>query len=77
MYAVTLQCVVPEDRTLTVRLPDSIQPGVHEVMLIIGGTVARPPLAVHGGLMRFSGVVPSLSGVDGLAAQHASRAEWQ
>jgi|CXWL01.1.fsa_nt_gi hypothetical protein len=78
MYAVTLQCVVPEERTLTVRLPDSIQPGAHEVMLIIDEAVARPTLAVaQGGLMQFSGTAPSLAGVDGLAAQQALRAEWQ
>lgn len=27
MYTVTLQCEIPEERTLTVKLPDSIQPG--------------------------------------------------
>jgi hypothetical protein len=77
MYALTLQCHIPEERTLTVKLPDSIQPGTHEVMVIIDEAQARPPQAVQGGLMRFSGAIPSLADVDGLAAQRALRTEWQ
>jgi N-acetylglucosaminyldiphosphoundecaprenol N-acetyl-beta-D-mannosaminyltransferase len=41
MYSVTLQCEIPEERILTVKLPASIQPGTHEVMVIVDGAEAR------------------------------------
>lgn len=77
MYAVTLQCEIPEERTLIVKLPDSIQPGTHEVVVIIDEVEARSPRTVRGGLMRFAGAIPSLASVDGVAAQRAMREEWQ
>jgi hypothetical protein len=77
MYAVTMQCEIPEERTLTLKLPDSIQPGTHEVMVIVDEAEARSSRAAGGGLMRFAGAIPSLVGVEGLAAQRAMREEWQ
>lgn len=44
MYAITLQCEIPEERTLVVKLPDSVQPGTHEVVVIVGEVEARPPV---------------------------------
>lgn len=77
MYSVTLQCEIPEERTLTVKLPDTIQPGTHEVMVIVDEAEARSSCAAGGGLMRFAGAIPGLVGVEGLAAQRAMREEWQ
>lgn len=77
MYAVTLQCEIPEERTLTVKLPDSIQPGTHEVMVIIDEVEAKSSRIVRGRLMRFAGAIPSLADVEGVAAQRAMREEWQ
>lgn len=78
MYAMTLQCEIPEERTLVVKLPDSIQPGTHEVMVIVDEVEAKPSRAGQGGgLMRFSGAIPSLANVDGVAVQQAMREEWQ
>jgi len=77
MYAVTLQCEIPEERILTVKLPDSIQPGTHEVMVIIDEAGARVSHVAQGGLMRFAGAIPSLADVDGVGAQRAMREEWQ
>lgn len=77
MYALTLQCEIPDERTLTVKLPDSIQPGTHEVMVIIDEAEARVSHVVQGGLMRFAGSIPSLADVDGVAAQRAMREKWQ
>jgi hypothetical protein len=77
MYAVTMQCEIPEERTLTVKLPDSIQPGTHEVMVIVDEVEARSSRVARGGLMRFAGAIPSLADVEGVAAQRAMREEWQ
>lgn len=77
MYAVTLQCEIPEERTLTVKLPDSIQPGAHQVMVIIDEAVAKSSRAVQGELMRFAGSIPSLADMDGVAVQRTLREEWQ
>ena len=59
------------------QVPDSIQPGMHEVMVIIDEVEARSSRAVRGGLMRFAGAIPSLVDVEGVAAQRAMREEWQ
>lgn len=75
MYAVTLQCEIPEERTLVVKLPDSIEPGPHEVMVIVDAAVSAP--AGMGSPMRFAGAIPALGGVDAVAAQRAMREEWQ
>ena len=77
MYAVTLQCEIPEERTLIVKLPDSIQPGTHEVMVIIDEVEAKSPRPVPRELMRFAGSIPSLADVEGVAAQRAMREEWR
>ena len=77
MYALTLQCEIPEERTLTVKLPNSIQPGTHEVMVIIDEVEAKSAHTVRGGLMRFAGAIPSLADVEGVAPQRAMREEWQ
>lgn len=77
MYSVTLQCEIPEERTLTVKLPDSIQPGMHEVMVIVDEAEARSSRVARGGLMRFAGAIPSLADADGVAVQQAMRGEWQ
>lgn len=77
MYAVTMQCEIPEERTLTLKLPDSIQPGTHEVMVIVDEVEAKSPRVAQGGLMRFAGAIPGLADVDGVSAQRAMREEWQ
>lgn len=77
MYSVTLQCEIPEERTLTVKLPDTIQPGTHEVVVIVDEAEARSSRMARGGLMRFAGAIPGLVDVDGLATQRAMREEWQ
>ncbi len=78
MFAMTLQCDVPVERTLIVKLPDSIQPGTHEVMVIVDAVAAKPSRAGQTDeLMRFSGAIPNLAGVDGVAVQRALREEWQ
>lgn len=35
MLSLKLTCQVPENRNVTVRLPDEIQPGEHELVLVI------------------------------------------
>lgn len=77
MFSVTLQCEIPEERTLTVKLPDSIQPGRHEVKVIVDEARATPSRGAPGALMRFAGSIPSLADVEGVAVQRALREEWR
>jgi hypothetical protein len=78
MFAMTLQYEVPPARTLVVKLPDSIEPGTHEVVVIVDAAAAKAAPAIQtGGVMRFAGALPSLAGVDGVALQQALREEWQ
>lgn len=78
MYAMTLQCEIPEERTLVVKFPDSVQPGTHEVMVIVDEVEVRPSRSGQmGWLMRFAGAIPGFANVDGVAVQQAMREEWR
>jgi Ni,Fe-hydrogenase maturation factor len=73
----TLQCEVSAERTLVVQLPDSVQPGTHDVVVIVDAVAAKLAQGGEpGSLMRFAGSIPHLAGVDGLAAQRQWRGEW-
>jgi hypothetical protein len=35
MLSMTLKCQVPDNRTITLKLPDTVQPGEHELVLVV------------------------------------------
>ena len=35
MLSITLECEVSANRTLTLQLPESVQPGKHELLVVI------------------------------------------
>ena len=59
MYSVKLTCHIPENRSLTVHLPEEIEPGEHELLLVIDQLAshskkARKPGSAKGKLVILS-----------------------
>ena len=63
MLSVTLEYEVPHDRTLIVKLPNAVQPGKHELIVVINEQPLAAPLPE--------------SGEDPLAFQQRLREEWE
>lgn len=77
MLAITLQCEVPPERTITVKLPDQIEPGLHQLVLVFEPhAAARPASSEVNQLMRFAGTIPAFATIDGVAWQRSLRDEW-
>lgn len=48
MLAITMTCQVTAERTVTIRLPDHVAPGPHEMAVILdAATVDTPPTDDH------------------------------
>ncbi|MBF0177898.1 MAG: hypothetical protein HQL63_13775 [Magnetococcales bacterium] len=41
MLTITVQCKVPWERTITVKLPDQVKPGTHNVVLMFDRIATR------------------------------------
>ncbi len=77
MLAITMQCEVPPERRITVQLPEQIEPGTHELILVCERMASRRTVSGNDrDLMTVFGSVPSLADVDGVAWQRALRDEW-
>jgi hypothetical protein len=77
MLAITIQCEVPQERTITVRLPDQVEPGAHELVLVFNQSTSGQAVPGHvQDLMKLSGAVPAFSTVDGVVWQRSLRDEW-
>ena len=77
MLSITLECEVPVDRAVTLQLPESIQPGKHELLVVIDEQIAPTPTVVSN-----AEVLNQLTGTlhlteDPLAFQHRLREEWE
>ncbi|MBF0319635.1 MAG: hypothetical protein HQL01_07530 [Nitrospirae bacterium] len=77
MLTLRIQCNVPPDRTITLKLPDQVKPGQHELVLVVDKTGHEEDIISDAEkLMKFSGAVPTFSGVDGVKYQRSLRDEW-
>ncbi|MEO5348676.1 MAG: hypothetical protein H7836_03400 [Magnetococcus sp. YQC-3] len=77
MLAITIQCEVPQERTITVRLPDQVEPGTHELVLVFNQSTSVQAVPGHlQDLMQLSGAVPAFATVDGVVWQRSLRDEW-
>lgn len=76
MLTLTLQCEVPKERTLTVQLPDSVEPGLHELVMVLAPSSPSPAPDQAASIMKLAGSVPSFAAVDGVAWQRTQRDEW-
>ncbi|MBF0553609.1 MAG: hypothetical protein HQK96_03525 [Nitrospirae bacterium] len=77
MLTMRIQCNVPHDRTITLKLPDQVEPGQHELVLVVDKTGHEEDIVTNAEkLMQLSGAVPAFSGVDGVKYQRSLRDEW-
>jgi len=79
MVTITRKLEIPEDRTVVIKLPDTVPPGPHEVVVIVGEATTDGISSDSNAeeLMRFAGTIQSFSGIDGLEYQRHIRAEWE
>jgi len=79
IITITQTLDIPEDRTLIIKVPETVSPGPHEVVLILSGqtTKAVPADSNAEALMRFAGTIRSFAEIDGLEYQRQVRAEWE
>jgi len=79
MVTITRKLEVPEDRTLIIKLPDTVPPGPHEVVVTIREDTSDPISSSSNAeeLMRFAGTIRSFSQIDGLEYQRQIRTEWE
>ncbi len=77
MLTMNIQCEVSPERTVTLQLPDQVQPGRHELVLVVDAAPAAESLCGEAeGLMKLAGSVPAFGNLDGVALQRALRDEW-
>jgi hypothetical protein len=78
MLTMTIKCTVTSERTITVSLPAEVEPGPHELVIVLD-KIASPETQDSGGasLIRLAGSVPSFASLDAMAYQRSLRDEWQ
>lgn len=75
MLTMKIQCDVSADRLVTVKLPDQVAVGKHELVLTVdAGSEPVGDDAVP--LMKLAGSIPVFRETDAVAWQHAQRDEW-
>lgn len=71
-----LQVEVSEEHTAWLRLPDEVQPGAHELVVVLASAEATPPADNSVALQGLSGSVAGFKEIDPVQAQNRLRAEW-
>jgi len=77
MLTLSIDCEVLPDRLVTIKLPETVRLGRHELVIVleednIGGNLEDTSAA----LMYLSGAVAAFRGVDGVEYQNRVRSEW-
>jgi hypothetical protein len=78
MLTLKLACDVLPNRQVTIQLPPSVQPGHHEIVIVLDKTSDQAATSDTNisCLMQFSGAVRAFLAVDGMDYQNKVRAEW-
>ncbi|HEY4697053.1 MAG TPA: hypothetical protein VIH29_03485 [Gallionella sp.] len=78
MLTLNIDCEVMPDRLVTFKLPETVLPGRHELVVVIeegeSGRIKADSNAQA--LMQFAGTVAAFKQVDGVEYQREVRAEW-
>ena len=78
MLTLNLACDVLPNRQVTIQLPFTVQPGHHEMVIVLDKTVdqhAQTQTNISR-VMQLAGGVSAFSAVDGVAYQNQVRSEW-
>ncbi len=75
MLSVKMTCEIPQDRIVALRLPSTIAPGIHELVVIIDEHAATRENTQADALMKFAGAWKK-NGHDSVDYQRHIREEW-
>ena len=75
MLTLNINYDVLQDRLITIKLPEEVNPGQHELVIILDQKTGRQTNAKK--LMQFAGTIATFQKIDGLAYQREIRSEWK
>lgn len=75
MLTLTVNYEVLPDRLITIKLPEEVSPGLHELVLVLDEK--NIPDQISKKLMKYAGTVPAFKQIDGVAYQREVRSEWR
>jgi len=77
MLTLSIDCEVLSDRLVTIKLPETVCLGRHELVIVLDeDNVGKNSEDTSVALMRFNGAVAAFRGVDGVEYQNRVRSEW-
>lgn len=78
MITLNIDYEVLPDRLVTIKLPETVRIGRHELLIVLDENEAVKNTADTNAkkLMQFAGAITSFKGVDGVEYQKKSRSEW-
>jgi len=78
MLTLNINYEVLQDRLVTIKLPETVCPGKHELVIVLEENAADENVEdTHvKKLMQFAGSVTAFNGVDGVEYQKKVRSEW-
>ncbi len=79
MLTLNLAYDVLPNRQVTIQLPTIVQPGHHEMVIVLDKVNDEDvaPVTNISRVMQFAGAVSSFKTIDGLAYQNQVRADWK
>ena len=78
MLTLNFDCEVLPDRLVTIKLPETVRLGRHELVIVLEQNDADKNVADTNArmVMQFAGAVTAFDGVDGVEFQKKVRSEW-
>ena len=78
MLTLNIDCEVTQDRIVTFKLPETVSPGRHELVVVLEeeGSARIKTGSNAQAVMQFAGSVAAFKRIDGVEYQRAVRAEW-
>jgi hypothetical protein len=78
MLTLNINYEVLPDRLVTIKLPETVRLGRHELVIVLEENAVDKSVADTNAkmLMRFAGTVTAFNGVDGVEYQKKVRSEW-
>jgi hypothetical protein len=78
MLTLNIDYEVLLDRVVTIKLPESVRPGRHELVIVVEENETAEIVAESNAeeLMEFAGTIAAFKQVDGVEFQREARAEW-
>lgn len=78
MLTLNLKYEILPDRIITIKLPENVRPGLHNVVVVLNEKEQDQTASNKGSkqLMKFAGSVQAFKNVDGVTYQRGTRKEW-